>query len=76
VEVLVFQKSFGVDILGHFFQNLSEILFKYLVTLFATLGDVTRNRNDPICVALPNVAKVSTVTCLCRQHYRQQMSPM
>jgi len=29
------------------------------VLALATLGDVTRNRNNPICVASPKVAKAS-----------------
>ncbi len=28
------------------------------------------NRNDPICVVLPNVAKASSVTCRCRLQFR------
>ncbi len=39
-----------------------------------TLGGATRNRNNPICVASPKVAKASTivtVTCRCRQRYRR-----
>ncbi len=38
----------------------------------ATLGSMTRNRNNPICVASPKVAKASTmvtVACHCHRHY-------
>ncbi len=37
------------------------------VLALATLGDATRNRNNPICVVQPKVAKVRTmvsVSCL------------
>jgi hypothetical protein len=40
------------------------------------LGQWDTNRNDPICVAPPKVAKASTVTCCCRWSYHQQMLPM
>jgi len=29
------------------------------VLALATLGDLTKNRNDPICVTLPRLAKAS-----------------
>jgi hypothetical protein len=38
-------------------------------------GSMTKNRNDPICVALPKVAKASKDTCHCRWCYHQQMLP-
>jgi len=40
------------------------------VLALATLGDATRNRNNPICVASPKVANASTVSCSCHRHYR------
>jgi len=46
------------------------------VLAFATLGDATRNRNNPICVTQPKVAKASTivsVTCRCRWHYHDKL---
>ncbi len=33
---------------------------EYVLAL-ATFGDVTRNRNNPICVAQPKAAKASTM---------------
>ncbi len=42
------------------------------VLALATLGDVTRNRSNPICVVPPKVPKARTmvtVTCRCHQHY-------
>ncbi len=47
-----------------------------VVTALATLGDATKNRNDPISVTPPKVAKASiivTVACRCRQHYRASL---
>jgi hypothetical protein len=44
-------------------DNDSQSLFA-----LATLGSVTY-RNDPICVVLPKVAKVSTVKRRCRQRF-------
>jgi hypothetical protein len=44
---------------------------EYVLAL-ATLGDATRNRNNPIYVAQPKVAKARTmvsVTCRCHQCY-------
>jgi len=49
------------------------------VFALATLGGTTRNRNNPICVASPKVAKANTmvtVVCCCHQHYCLQKSPM
>jgi len=43
------------------------------VLALATLGDVTKNRNDPISVVHPKVAKAGTVTCRCRWHYRAKL---
>jgi hypothetical protein len=40
------------------------------VLAFATLGDATRNRNNPICVVPPKVAKASAVLCRCHWRYR------
>ncbi len=40
-----------------------------LLLALATLGGATKNRNNPICVMSPKVAKASTVvtvTCRCR----------
>ncbi len=48
---------------------------EYVLAL-ATLGDVTRKRNNPICVAQPKVAKSSTmvsVACRCRRHFRDKL---
>ncbi len=42
----------------------------------ATLGDALRNRNDPIGVVSPKVAKASAVTSHCHWHYRQKLPPM
>jgi hypothetical protein len=39
-------------------------------------GSETKNRNDPICVASPKVAKASKDTCHCRWRYYQKMSPI
>jgi hypothetical protein len=44
------------------------------VLALATLGGVTSNRNNPICIASPKVAKASTmvtVACNCHQHYHR-----
>ncbi len=38
------------------------------VLVLATLGDVTKNRNNPICVMSPKVANASTISCRCRCH--------
>ncbi len=38
-------------------------------------GGMTKNKNDPICVALPKVAKASKDTCRCGWCYHQQMLP-
>jgi hypothetical protein len=49
------------------------------VLALATLGSATKNRNDPICVVPPNVAKARTivaVTCPCRWCYCAKTSPM
>jgi hypothetical protein len=48
---------------------------EYVLAL-ATLGDATRNRNNPISVAQPKVAKARTmvsVACGCRQHYHDKL---
>ncbi len=39
-------------------------------------SDTLVNRNDPIFVASPKVAKASKDTCRCRWRYRQQLLPM
>ncbi len=39
------------------------------VLAFATLGSAMLYRNYPICVALPEVAKASTVMCSCCWHF-------
>jgi hypothetical protein len=44
---------------------------EYVLPL-ATLGNMTRNRNNPVCVVQPKVAKASTmvsIACHCRWHY-------
>jgi hypothetical protein len=44
---------------------------EYVLAL-ATFGDATSNRNNPICVMQPKVAKASTmvsVACPCCRHY-------
>jgi hypothetical protein len=38
-----------------------------------TFGDVTKNRNDPISVMPPKMAKASTVMCHCPWHYRSKL---
>ncbi len=48
---------------------------EYVLAL-ANLGDATRNRNNPICVMQPKVAKASTmvsVACHCHRHYRDKL---
>ncbi len=43
---------------------------EYVLAL-ATLGDATRNRNNPICVTQPKVAKASAMACVtCHCHWR------
>jgi len=49
---------------------------EYVLAL-ATLGDTTRNRDNPHCVVQPKVAKARTmvsVTCHCRWHYHNKLS--
>ncbi len=46
------------------------------VLALATLGGVTRNRNNPICVVSPKVVKASTmvtVACRCLRCYRSKL---
>ncbi len=53
----------------------SATVTEYVLAL-ATLGDAPRNRNNPICVALPKVAKARTtasVACRCCQHYHDKL---
>jgi hypothetical protein len=46
---------------------------EYVLAL-ATLGSMTRNRNNPICVAPPKVAKARTmVSVACRWHYNNKL---
>jgi hypothetical protein len=42
------------------------------VLTLATLSDVTKNRNDPICIAPPKVAKASKEGVRYRRHFRQR----
>ncbi len=44
------------------------------VLALATLGGTTKNRNDPISVAPPKVAKASSVRCHCRWCYGANLS--
>ncbi len=49
-----------------------------IVLALATLGGVTKNRNDPFRVALLKVAKASTiasVACRCHWHYHTKPLP-
>jgi hypothetical protein len=49
------------------------------VLTLATLGGMTKKRNVLICVALPKVAKASTivsVVCRCCWHYQAKTLPM
>jgi hypothetical protein len=53
----------------------SAIATEYFLPL-ATLGGMTRNGNNPICVIPPKVVKVRTVVsvaCLCHWHYRDKL---
>ncbi len=43
------------------------------VLALATLGDATKNRNDPISVVLPKMAKASTIMCRCCKCYRTKL---
>jgi hypothetical protein len=46
------------------------------VHALGTLGGTIRNRNNPICVASPKVAKTRTmvsVACRCHRHYRAKL---
>ncbi len=45
----------------------------YLLTWLSHLWRRETNRNDPICVVPPKVAKASTVTCHCRWHYHPDL---
>ncbi len=47
----------------HFMAKMSVTVTDYLLAL-ATLGDATKNRNDPISVTLPKVAKASSHSLL------------
>jgi hypothetical protein len=45
---------------------------EYVLAL-ATVGDVTRNRNNPICVTQLNASTMVSVTCCCPQRYRDKL---
>jgi hypothetical protein len=45
--------------------KLSATVTGATVLALATLFDMVQNRNDPICIVLPKVAKVSTIKCHC-----------
>jgi hypothetical protein len=59
----------------YYFGETSATVTEYVLAM-ATLGSVTRNRNNPICVVPPKVAKARTmvsVTCCSRWHYRDKL---
>ncbi len=58
-----------------YFGKTLEAATEYVLAL-ATLGDVTRNRNNPLCVVQPKVAKARTmagVACHCHRHLHDKL---
>ena len=54
--------------------KMSATATEYVLPL-ATLGGMTRNGNNPICVVPPKVVKARTmvsIACHCRRHYRDK----
>jgi hypothetical protein len=43
------------------------------ILALATLGDVTKNRNDPISVVPRKMSKASTIMCRCCKCYRAKL---
>ena len=59
-----------------YIAKFSKILRTITPTILLCCILTLANRNVPICVMSPKVAKASTVGCRCRRQFRRQKSPM
>jgi hypothetical protein len=55
------------------FAGKASVTAKDCELALTTLGDATKNRNDPLSAVPPKVAKASTAVCRCRWCYHTKL---